>query len=88
MMITGGYAPRDLLMICWREDMMADMGRHDDEFDEFDVPAEEIQRVIDEGEPVEFGDNVVIRLSTLPWVGTTASLGQADQLHALEVATG
>jgi hypothetical protein len=68
--------------------MMTDMGRHDDEFDEFDIPAEEIQRVIDEGEPVEFGDNVVIKLSTLPRVGTTASLGQADQLDALEVATG
>jgi len=27
-----------------------------DEFDEFDTSAEEIDRVIDEGEPVEFGN--------------------------------
>jgi len=27
-----------------------------DEFDEFDAPAEDIDRVIDEGQPVQFGD--------------------------------
>jgi hypothetical protein len=68
--------------------MMTDMGRHDDELDEFDVPAEEIQRVIDVGKSVEFDDNVAIKPSTPPRVTTTASLGQADQLAALKAATG
>ncbi len=27
-----------------------------DEFDEFDTPPEDIDRVIDEGQPVQFGD--------------------------------
>ena len=36
---------------------MSDMG-HDDEFDEFDVPPEQIDKVIDEGDPVEFGSRV------------------------------
>ena len=67
---------------------MNDMG-HDDEFAEFDIPAEEINRVIDEGEPVEFGDHVVIKLSTIPKAGNrTASLGHADQLDNLSAATG
>jgi hypothetical protein len=52
--------------------MMTDMGRHDDELDEFD----------------EFDDNLAIKPSTPPRVGTTASLGQADQLAALKAATG
>jgi hypothetical protein len=72
---------------------MSDMGR-DDEFDEFDTPPDEINQVIDEGEPVEFGDEVavgggvVIRMSTIRRVGTTAALSHAEQLGDIAAATG
>jgi hypothetical protein len=73
--------------------MMSDMGR-DDEFDEFDITADEIDRVIDEGEPVEFGDDVtpgvgvVIHMSTFQKVGTTTALGHAEQLGDKAAASG
>lgn len=66
---------------------MTDM-EQDDEFDEFDVPPEEIDRVIEEGEPVEFGGGVVIRLSTIPRVARTRALGHADQLDDPAAAAG
>lgn len=61
---------------------------HDDEFDEFDTPAEEISRVVDDGEPVEFGEHIVVTLSTLPKVARTAGLGRADQLDDPVAAVG
>jgi hypothetical protein len=58
----------------------------DDEFDEFDITPEEINRVIDEGEPVEFGDNVVIKRLTFGRARTEV-VGHAEELD-VAAATG
>lgn len=62
--------------------------RKKDEFREFDTPSEEIDRVINEGDPVEFGDGLVISVSTIPRIGTNTALGGATQMQAPIAAAG